>query len=185
MRAAYEAMRHKVRLAGFLALLLTGCLGRSSEYEHYVHEACADLQRRQDKLIEEYQISTWERYDWNQDKQELVFSQQGQPKVIAKIQFVGSFSNRSNTWRWAWANDTVVPGMKQDVILVKAFGEQRGWKRLVTPQWNADEQDGWDMTAVAVRLLNAKGAYRTPDEDGLTFMIIKDIRWSDDRAGGT
>jgi len=75
--------------------------------------------------------------------------------------------------------------MKQDVLRVKALGEQRGWKRLVTPEWNADEQDGWDMTAVAVHILDARGAYRTPNDNGLTFMIIKDIRWSDVRGGDT
>lgn len=179
-------MRHKVRLSGLIALLLVGCLESSeTEYEQYLEEAYAQLQLRQDKLIQEYRLSTWERFDWNQDSQELVFSDQGQPKVIAKIQFVGSFSNRSNTWRWAWANDSVVPGMKQDVARVKALGEQRGWKRLVTPQWDADEQDGWNMTAVAAHVLDAQGAYRTPDEDGFTFMIIKDIRWSEGRGDPT
>src|SRR5215213_2040013 len=176
-------MRLKVRWIVLFVIIFVGCLGSSeSEYEHYVHEACADLQLRQDMLMQEYRLSTWERYDWNQDTQELVFSNRGRPTVVAKIQFVGSFSKRSNTWRWAWANDTVVPAMKQDVLRVKALGEERGWDRLVTPQWSAAEQDGWDMTAVAAHVLGAAGAYGTPSEIGLTFVISKEIRWSNEEG---
>jgi hypothetical protein len=30
-------------------------------------------------------------------------------KIIVNIQFVGSYSKISKTWRWAWANETVQP----------------------------------------------------------------------------
>jgi hypothetical protein len=38
--------------------------------------------------------------------------------------------------------------------------------------------DGWEMTSVAAFLLKAKGAYRSPDERGFTFMILTDVRWA-------
>jgi hypothetical protein len=40
------------------------------------------------------------------------------------------------------------------------------------------------MTGVALRVLDAKGAYRSPDEDGLTFMVITSIRWASSPEGG-
>ena len=40
------------------------------------------------------------------------------------------------------------------------------------------------MTGVALRVLDAKGAYRSPDENGLTFMVITGIRWADSTDGG-
>jgi hypothetical protein len=36
----------------------------------------------------------------------------------------------------------------------------------------------WQMTAVSAFLLKAKGAYRSPDERGFTFMILTDVRWA-------
>ena len=169
-----------VLLAG---LGIAGCRGESS-YEHYVHDACAQLKERQDQLNKDYKLGEWERYDWDQDRQELVFSQRGEPKVIAKVQFVGSYSKLSNTWRWAWANDTVLPGMKAAVAQVKQLGAEKHWSKLTEPQWPATEQDGWDMTGVALRVLDAKGAYRSPDENGLTFMVITSIRWASSPEGG-
>lgn len=158
---------------------LRWALGKDQDtFKPYLRKAHAELRRRQDKLREEYRLSAWERYDWHQETEELVFSQDGKAKVVAKVQFVGSVSQRSKTWRWAWANDTMLPGTKRDVLGVRALGQERGWHRLVTPQWAADEGDGWDMTAVAVYALGATGAYRSPDEDGFTFMAIMGMKWA-------
>lgn len=33
------------------------------------------------------------------------------------------------------------------------------------------------MTAVAVELLDAKGAYRTPGSGGFTYLALMDISW--------
>jgi uncharacterized protein DUF6882 len=172
-------------LSALLAGLgLVACRGESS-FDHYVHEACEQLQERQDQLAKDYKLGKWERYDWDQEREELIFSQGGVPKVIAKVQFVGSYSKVSNTWLWAWANDTVLPGMKMDVARVRQLGTKMGWERLTNPQWPATERDGWDMTGVALRVLDAKGAYRSPDEHGLTFMVITSIRWATSPAGGS
>jgi hypothetical protein len=138
-----------------VGLGVVACRGESP-YEHYVHEACEQVKERQDEITRDYKLAEWERYDRDQDRQELVFSHRGVPQVIAKVQFVGSYSKRSNTWRWAWANDTVLPDMKADVVQVKELGTKKGWRRLTAPQWPATEQDGWDMTGVTLRVLNAK-----------------------------
>jgi hypothetical protein len=34
------------------------------------------------------------------------------------------------------------------------------------------------MTVIAARLLDAQGAYRDPDANGYTFLILTDIRWA-------
>src|SRR5262245_16990903 len=93
-------MRARGVACAAFAIAMNGCAAaRESEYEHYVHQACAELQRRQDELNATYKLSTWPRYDWKQDTGELVFSEAGVPKVVAHIQFVGSFSKTSRTWR--------------------------------------------------------------------------------------
>ncbi|MEK6323725.1 MAG: DUF6882 domain-containing protein [Acidobacteriota bacterium] len=59
---------------------------------------------------------------------------------------------------------------------VRDFGEVQGFPRLTTPKWSGEEVDGWEMTSIAAYILNARGAYRTPDETGFTFLAITDIR---------
>jgi hypothetical protein len=51
---------------------------------------------------------------------------------------------------------------------------------LTTAGWPAEESDGWEMAAIASKVLQAKGAYRAPNSsgDGFTFLIIKEIDWA-------
>jgi hypothetical protein len=109
---------------------------------------------------------------------QLVFSDGGQRKVVADIQFVGSVSPDTETWLWAWNNDSVDPELCRALLTVRAYGEAHGFPHLVSSKWPAQEVDGWEMTAIAAFLLQAKGAYRSRGESGYTFMIMTAIGWA-------
>ena len=177
-----------LQLFSLLALLsMAACRKSQAEdaaFAQYVDQSVKELQQRQAELTRDFKLGQWERFDWYQERQELVFSQQGVPKVIAKVQIVGSYSKLSKTWRWAWANDTVLPALKQDVQQVKQLGATKGWSQLTQPQWSSTEDDGWYMTAVTLRVTNAKGAYRSPDKNSVVFMVIKDIHWAPGQGSG-
>jgi hypothetical protein len=110
-----------------------------------------------------------------QETGEFVFSDGGIPKLVADFQVVGSISHISNTWMWSWANPSILESVKKDIHLVREFGEKHKLKALTEEKWDADELDGWAMTNVTARLLNAKGAYRCPDEDGALFVVFTDV----------
>jgi hypothetical protein len=139
------------------------------------------LTARQDVLRSEYHLDRWPRWDWDQGTGQLVFSEEGVARLVADIQFVGSVSNQSKTWLWAWANPHLTPPVKRDVDEVRRFGEAHGIPQLTTAKWVADEIDGWEMTSIAAYVLQAKGAYRTPrDDGGFTYLIFTDVRWAPD-----
>lgn len=148
------------------------------EYQTLVDDSNEYLRAQIERCKTEFQIGAYPRYDWDQEKGQLVWSDSGVPKVIASVQFVGSISTKSNTWLWAWANPTILAAVKRDTLKVKSFGERKRIERLTSQKWTADEIDGWEMTALAARLLEARGAYRSPDSDGFTFMIFTNIRWA-------
>jgi len=106
-----------------------------------------------------------------------VFSQRGEVRVAANIQFVGSVSSVSDTWLWAWANQSYLEPVRAGVRRVRAYGEDHRFLRLASARWKADEADGWEMTAVTALLLHGQGAYRSPSDRGATFMVLNDIRW--------
>ena len=143
-----------------------------------VSQSIPYLQERQKVLRARYALDSYERYDWDQDAAQLVFSNGGVPALVASIQFVGSVSTRSNTWLWSWANPSFVETARAQVRRVRNHGEQHGLLKLACAYWAADEEDGWQMAAVSAFLLQAQGAYRTPDEGGFTFMIMTDVRWA-------
>ena len=143
----------------------------------FVTEANNYLSERQDALMKQYKLGEHKRFDWDQDTGSLVFSNDGVKAVIAKVQFVGSISTKSDTWLWSWANNTILENVKDQMHIIKEYGDHNGYEALAIDKWEGDEVDGWEMTSITAKLLNAKGAYRTESDNGFTYMIITDITW--------
>ncbi|ELG4788315.1 hypothetical protein RAL05_004509 [Vibrio vulnificus] len=165
--------------------LLTAAMGlfvsnanANISWEDFVTEAHAALTAKQNKLMTEFKLGEHERFDWDQESGTLIFSNDGKVAVIAKVQFVGSISTTSNTWLWSWASSYIYDNVKDQMHIVREFGESKGYEALIIDKWEADEIDGWEMTSVTSYLLEAKGAYRTTQEAGFTYMVITDISWA-------
>lgn len=137
------------------------------------HEALAS---RQALLTETYSLSAHERWDYDQESATLTFSSAGVPAVVADVEFVGSLSNQSGTWRWAWANFHLHPHVVGRISAVRQYGLDHGFAPLVVPQWKADVVDAWELASVAAHVLEARGVYRAPSDNGYLFMAIMDIR---------
>jgi hypothetical protein len=151
---------------------------RTAEFDALVEESQAYLQGRQALLDAEYHIFQWPRYDWSQESAQLIFSDAGRQRVIADIQFVGSISTKSDTWLWAWANNSVAPKLYKKMSQVRGYGASRRILQLTTEKWHGHEVDGWEMTSIAAHLLQAAGAYRSAGDFGFTFMVMTDVRWA-------
>lgn len=133
----------------------------------------------QERVVSEFSLEEWERFDYDQETNSLVFSSAGAPRVAAKAQIVGSWSARANTWLWSWNNESLPPDAAGYVPLLRQFGEQHDFERLKTPHWPADEADGWEMACVACLLLQGEGIYRAPDEGGALFMVMMEPEFVD------
>ena len=104
-------------------------------------DAVAYLQPRQDQLSAKFGLDRFECYDWDQRTGQLIFSEDGQARVVADIQFVGSISTRSGTWLWSWANRSIPESMKHGVRDVRAYGETHRYLKLASAAWAAEEAD--------------------------------------------
>ncbi|HLY74386.1 MAG TPA: hypothetical protein VKU80_09730 [Planctomycetota bacterium] len=151
------------------------------EFQDYLRQANWFMRGQMDENRKAFQLDSFHRFDWDQWRGELVFSSGGTPKVVARIQIAGSLSAKSNLWVWAWANPGYLASVRQAALRTKEFGTERGIVRLIQPRWAAKESDAWEMTALAAKLSEAKGAYRCPGPEGSTFMVFTDIRAVSDR----
>lgn len=152
----------------------------TDQFIDLVTRAHAYATQRQDALRDAFRLGSWPRWDWDQGDRRIVFSEGGVPRVVADIQFVGSISTETNTWLWAWENPHLNPELSRDILEVRKFGSTHGIAQLTTPKWPAGEVDGWEMTSISAYVLQAKGVYRTPrDEGGFTYMIFTTIAWAD------
>jgi hypothetical protein len=147
-------------------------------FDEFMRDAVAYLEFAQADLRNRFRLSDYDKYHWDQDTGELVFLTGNVAKVIATIQFVGSVSTRSDTWLWSWANPSYLESVRAGVRKVRKYGEERNFLKLAAAHWPATEADGWDMAAVAAYLLGARGVYRTPGDNGFTFMVLTDVKWA-------
>ncbi len=160
------------------ARLLNWPRSTHGESAELVRQSLEYLRDRQDALNSRFRLDDHERYDWCQESGQLVLSNAGTPAVVADIQFVGSVSTRTSTWMWSWANESFLEAARDRVRRVRAYGDEHGLLRLACACWQAEEEDGWQMTAVSAYLLEAEGAYRSPDDDGFTFMVLTGVAWA-------
>ncbi|HLY08365.1 MAG TPA: hypothetical protein VKW04_03560 [Planctomycetota bacterium] len=151
------------------------------EFQDYLRQSNWQMRAQIDQNQKDFQLGSYLRFDWDPWRGELVFSSGGTPKVVARIQIVGSLSTKSNSWVWAWATPGLFDAVRKAVLQTKRFGEERGIISLITPKWAAKESDAWEMTAITARLSDAKGAYKCPSPDGFTFMVFTDLRSVSDR----
>lgn len=142
-----------------------------NDYKVYLHEAVHALMALNDQNHEKYGISQYPRWNYDLDAGLQVFSERGIAKVIARIQAVGSTAKKSKDWLWSWANTSLPEQVTDKMHEVKGFGEREGIKQLTESSWPDDEHLGWEMTAVAARILGGVGGYRCPDENGFLYLL--------------
>lgn len=123
-----------------------------------------------------YGLDGCNRMDYEQETGQMIFSSLAHPKIIADFRIAGSVSEISHTWLWSWDNPYLLDNIVEELWKVKEYGEKHGFNKLVEPKWNATIEDGWDMTAIAAYVLQAKGAYRFPSDEIITFALFMNIR---------
>lgn len=149
--------------------------------ESWINMVCEchrELQEKHDRLEANFSLGKHKRWDFDQEKNLLVFSNDGVPAVFADIEFVGSISTKSNTWLWSWANFSNNVNVRTRIKVVRDFGEKEGFPHLTVPKWAGDEVDGWEVSGIAARILGAHGIYRVPSSYGFLFMALMDLRWA-------
>jgi uncharacterized protein YndB with AHSA1/START domain len=151
-----------------------------SEFQDFIRESNNYLTAKIARAREEFHIGEFERYEYDLPSARFWWSDQGVSKVEARIITVGSISTISNTWRWAWANPHFDDVEMNEIVRVRVFGEKNNILKLTEGKWPADEADGWEMTAVSARLLEANAAYRSPSESGFLFLLLTHLRWITD-----
>ncbi|MCX6952424.1 MAG: hypothetical protein NTV51_09700 [Verrucomicrobia bacterium] len=141
------------------------------EYEAFLAESTAYLKARIENAKAQFGIGEFPRFEYDLYRGEIWWSEADDPKVRARVTVVGSISTKTNTWLWSWGNPHFSDIILGDIDKVRAFGEAEAVTKLYERKWAAEEVDGWEMTAIAARLLEAQGAYRPPSQSGFLFLL--------------
>lgn len=148
-----------------------------TNFDEYLHECLHELQDKTRAQMNSWGIHKAGHWDIDTSTGLLTFHFKDGMVADCKIQVIGTFSAITYTWLWSWGNASIPKPMHRDSLRVRRYGEQRQLKQL-TQKWPANEQSAWLMTALAVKLCSAKGAYRCPGGDVTTFVAIHSVRLS-------
>jgi hypothetical protein len=151
-----------------------------AEFDEHVAAAIERLRDRNEIAWSAYELDSCERYDYDLPSSRFWWSSRGVVRVEATLVTVGSVSTRAKTWMWAWANPSIPEGASADLLRVRDFGREHGFEKLTNPVWTGGEVDGWEMTALAARVLDSAVAYRSPSDDGPLFLLLDHLRRLDE-----
>ena len=155
------------------------------QFSTFRHEAVHELTRLNESCKREFRIGSWPRWDYDLERGTLTFSQEGVPMVIASIHVVGTTSVKSGTWLWAWGNERLPAKVTEAIATVRAFGEEQNLAELTRACAPDDQYLGWEMTAIAAKLLGSKGAYRCPWSNGFLYLVFSSIRYANEKPSTT
>lgn len=150
------------------------------DFEAFREEACDELRVKQASLQAAYQLGTHGRWWFDQEAETLqFFDAQDRLRLEADVIHIGSYSRRSDTWLWAWANVSLLPKLRAKAETLRALESTTGYELFGDADtFEVDEPMAWELAAIAVKHLAAMGCYRAPnaDESCLSFLALVELR---------
>jgi len=93
------------------------------------------------------------------------------------VQILGTESQSSDTWLWAWANEG--SGIRENFLRIahqfQELGNTPGIPEFVKGQLPLDEVDGHQIGTLASGINGRGGYYRCPYDDGAMFVYLPDV----------
>jgi hypothetical protein len=155
------------------------------QFQVFRHEAVHELMRLNEQCEQTFRISSCPRWDYDLNAGTLTFSEDGTPKVIASIQVIGTASKSEGTWKWAWANESLPARVTEAVAGLRVLGEREDIAELTLVSLPDDDYIGWEMCAIAAKLLRSKGAYRCPGANGALYVVYSSIWFANEKIAPT
>ena len=141
------------------------------DYTAFAENCVEKLKVLQKKFQDDYDIDWYENWFYNQATGLLTFST-GDAALNFKYVEAGSFSTKSNTWKWAWDNDSTLDNIKEASKQIKEFGQRSNFSKLTDGCFPSDEYEAWELAAITVKLTNGIGVYRPVNDDGLQIFLV-------------
>jgi hypothetical protein len=141
-------------------------------FEEFKNNCCQEIKALQDEFLKVYDINSYEHWFYDDAIGVFHFKSDDGRDLYFNYVNVGSYSTKTNTWMWAWNNNTTVKQVTTGLEKVKAFGEANRYNDLNEGLLNGDEFTGWELTSVTAKLLSAIGTYRVPHEHLFIYFVF-------------
>ena len=110
--------------------------------------------------------------DWQLDQERGILTFGDDLSFPAQV--LGSEADRSRTWLWAWANESVEPMLTERAAAAREIGQQRGITVLSDPQVDLDRVgEAYLLVMATAGLLEASAYYPCPYPGGAAYVLLE------------
>jgi hypothetical protein len=144
---------------------------RVADVDRFWAESWVDLLNRQRMLTSKMKIG---RAPWsvNQEAGLIQFERDDGGLVTAPVQIIGSWNPRTAMFTWGWDHPSVHTRLRADAERTRWFGDKHDLPELTERTQKMSEMEAWRLTAVAMKVNAAAGAYRGPTDGPVVFMTL-------------
>ncbi|MCL2174530.1 MAG: hypothetical protein FWB73_00655 [Treponema sp.] len=147
----------------------------NEEFETYKNVCYQEIGNRQKKLLELYGLQNYKDFWYSQTTETLQFKTDGKVEIEFEVIQIGSWSSISDSWMWAWANDSVTEKTKQKSAKIKELAEITGYDIFSLEAFEAKESIAHQLTAISANYLNAIGYYIAPFVELKLFFALTKV----------
>jgi hypothetical protein len=148
----------------------------SPEQDALLDDAIKEHNTKNDILMKEWGFGDPKEWGFDQTSGRFFIIGKTGARVEASGQIYGSFSATDRSWEWAWNNPYVADSLKQDALLVQAYGrkENLGYLcqgKLLLP----DETAATYFAAIAEKLSGAQGVFPARSGSLIVYIGLKNL----------
>lgn len=146
----------------------------NEQFESYLDMCYDKLESKQQKFISHYNINSFDEYWYDQDKCILQFKDNGQVLLEFSVVFIGSWSGKSNSWMWSWANENVADYARSKSNCLKYLQNVTESEVFINSLFECNQEMAYELAAFSIEYLDAEGMYIVPGERNDLFMAVID-----------
>lgn len=145
--------------------------GEQVDVDRFWAESWIDLLNRQHWMQRKLKIG---RAPWTVDQSAglIRFERTDGKLVTAPVQIIGSWNPKTSAFTWGWDHPSVQTRLRADAERTRWFGDKHDLSELTERTQKMSEMEAWRLTAVAMKVNAAMGAYRGPTDGPTVFMTL-------------
>lgn len=143
-------------------------------YQDYLSECFQESSIKQAALEKKYELKSFSTWFYDQASGILTLSDKNKELNFRYFE-VGTYSKKSNTWKWSWDNNHTLKKVKDKVELVKDFGTENEYTKLTHGEFESYKEEGWQFASITLKLLNGIGLYRPETDRHYIFLVLSEL----------
>jgi len=167
----YPDEKNTLKLIAEIKEILANSMTKE-EFNDFINSCYKECEAKQQALIKDFNLTSYDAYWFSQSTETLQFKNDGKVELEFIAVPIGSWSGESNSWMWAWANESITEELRSKAAKIKELSDLTEYDIFKIDAFEADEALAHKLTAMAVHHLDALGMYIAPRDNLKTFLAL-------------